>query len=53
MSLLRDPRKARVVGAWLLGSAAVNAFIGFQMWGERGERNRARLAEALKSKTSQ
>eukprot|EP00050_Salpingoeca_kvevrii_P008174 m.301272 g.301272 ORF g.301272 m.301272 type:complete len:72 (-) comp14700_c0_seq1:320-535(-) len=44
---LRDPRKARVVGVWLLGSSCINLFIAYQMLGERGRVNRDRLAVFL------
>eukprot|EP00053_Salpingoeca_punica_P024865 m.14920 g.14920 ORF g.14920 m.14920 type:complete len:56 (-) comp7263_c0_seq1:549-716(-) len=43
--------RMRTIGVWLLGSAALNAFIAFQMLGERGRRNRERIRELLE-KTS-
>jgi hypothetical protein len=36
----QTPKTVRFAGTWLLISAAVNGWIAYQMWGERGERNR-------------
>jgi len=48
--ILREqpPRNLRFVAGWLLASAGVNAFIAFQMWGERGEENRVPLPTPFK-----
>lgn len=40
----QPPRNLRFIGGWLMVSATLNGFIAFQMWGERGERNRVRCA---------
>ena len=35
-----NPRQVKLIAAWMFGSAALNTFIGYQMWGERGVQNR-------------
>eukprot|EP00042_Codosiga_hollandica_P021030 m.71135 g.71135 ORF g.71135 m.71135 type:complete len:55 (-) comp50163_c0_seq1:1091-1255(-) len=44
---LSNPKQVGVISTFLLGSAAVNAFIGYQMWGERGVANRKWISENI------
>ncbi|EGD73989.1 hypothetical protein PTSG_05684 [Salpingoeca rosetta] len=40
-------KKRKLVGIWLLSSALIQGWIAYQMWGERGERNREALRQYL------
>ena len=46
----QTPQNLRFAAAFLLTTSCVNGFIAYQMWGERGERNRAQLRRYLEGR---